>query len=268
MHFSIRNIKELRTKNGPAHIHPYYLIGYFVSGKGRVFLNDSFYKIQEGSFVFVPPNALHNLESSNFNYIVIKFDADILKSIIPKNMIDNCFKLMLIELKKSEISTIESVLNDLLILSQNITTNVEELLFKTTFARLILKLLLIGINNPSTKIEREHDFPYYISKAIKFLRSSLAKDIKLEDVASKVETAPWHLSREFKKITHQSLPEYLNNIRLNHAQKLLTTTKKQIKEIAQESGFSSSNYFSIQFKKCLGITPFRFRKEYSITEES
>lgn len=69
-----------------------------------------------------------------------------------------------------------------------------------------------------------------------------------------------YLCYVFKKYTGVTMTEYLNSARLNFAADLLKSTNKTVSEIALESGFSSTSYFNVIFKKRFGITPKQMRK--------
>ncbi|MEY8746097.1 helix-turn-helix transcriptional regulator [Paenibacillus tundrae] len=56
--------------------------------------------------------------------------------------------------------------------------------------------------------------------------------------------------------------DYLQEIRLDHARRLLVTTDWSIDCVAEEVGFRYSPYFSACFKRKMGISPLQFRKQY------
>ena len=56
--------------------------------------------------------------------------------------------------------------------------------------------------------------------------------------------------------------EFLNHIRVQKAAQMLMNSDKNIVEIAMESGFNDSNYFSRIFKKYRKETPSEFREKY------
>ena len=72
----------------------------------------------------------------------------------------------------------------------------------------------------------------------------------------------------FRKYSQYSPMHYLLNVRLNHASTLLRTTDASITDIAFDSGFRDSNYFSMIFHRQFGMTPreFRNRDKKGITE--
>jgi AraC-like DNA-binding protein len=68
-------------------------------------------------------------------------------------------------------------------------------------------------------------------------------------------------NREFKALFHATPAKWLMEKRLNYAQLMLNTTKKNINEITFESGFENSSHFSRVFKDRFGAAPLHYRKE-------
>lgn len=71
--------------------------------------------------------------------------------------------------------------------------------------------------------------------------------------------APSTLLPVFKKVTGYSPIDYLLHVRLAKATEMLLKTEKTISEIAQDCGFSDSNYFSRQFRKSYNLSPREYR---------
>lgn len=68
-----------------------------------------------------------------------------------------------------------------------------------------------------------------------------------------------YLGQLFKKETGLSLNDYINKVRINKAKKLLKETGAMVYEIADQVGFSDSQYFSTVFKKIVGVSPKEYR---------
>ena len=67
--------------------------------------------------------------------------------------------------------------------------------------------------------------------------------------------------RFFKKYIGMSCIQYINNLRLDNASKLLTTTNKTIMEISLDVGFDNLSYFNKLVKRKYNMTPKAFRLE-------
>jgi AraC-like DNA-binding protein len=98
-----------------------------------------------------------------------------------------------------------------------------------------------------------------IEEVLKYIEQNFCRDIKLEEAASMIYVTPQYFSAFFKKITGVNFVDYLNNVRINHAVRLLKETDKKITHIAMECGFNSTNNFNSAFKKHTGKTPSQFR---------
>lgn len=72
-----------------------------------------------------------------------------------------------------------------------------------------------------------------------------------------------YVCRLFKKTTGITIGVYLNDIRIEHAAAMLTTTNNEIIDIALESGFENLSTFYHLFKKKKDISPKNYRKNYS-----
>ncbi|MBR2562605.1 MAG: helix-turn-helix transcriptional regulator, partial [Eubacterium sp.] len=70
---------------------------------------------------------------------------------------------------------------------------------------------------------------------------------------------PSYLSTLFKQVTGQTFKEYLNHVRIQEAQRLLTHTDYPIMEISIACGFSDQSYFTKVFRKYTGLTPRQYR---------
>ena len=83
----------------------------------------------------------------------------------------------------------------------------------------------------------------------------------LDKIADKINMSATYLGRLFKKNTLKSVADYINDVRMEKATYFLQTTDLPINDVAEKSGFSSSNYFYAVFKKDYGITPNEYRQK-------
>ena len=79
-------------------------------------------------------------------------------------------------------------------------------------------------------------------------------------LADEMNISSTHLNRKIKAVTGMNTMSYVNNIKLNRAKKLLTSSGRSIGDIAMESGFGDFSYFSRSFKKEFGVTPSQFQR--------
>ena len=99
-----------------------------------------------------------------------------------------------------------------------------------------------------------------IDRVIEYLHSNLDKKITVEGMAKIAHMSPSHFARIFKQEIGKSPVDYLNQIRMERAKKLLFAGDKSITEIALDCGFSSPSYLSACFFKKYKMTPSEYQK--------
>jgi AraC-like DNA-binding protein len=72
----------------------------------------------------------------------------------------------------------------------------------------------------------------------------------------------YYFSSLFKKVFGLPPVQYLIQLRIDHAKRLLLDEERSISEIAELCGFCNINYFDKMFKEKSGFTPKDFRKRY------
>ncbi len=102
-----------------------------------------------------------------------------------------------------------------------------------------------------------------ISQIKDFIVNNFENKITLDDLAQIVHYNPSYISSLFKKNTGQGINDYITDIRINQAKKLLVSTDQSIDDIADLIGLSNNSYFTSLFKKRLNITPSAYRRLYS-----
>ncbi len=95
----------------------------------------------------------------------------------------------------------------------------------------------------------------HVSQAVRFVLERYRESINLETAARQVGLNPSYLSRIFKEETGSTFSEYLNLARINASCKLLESGQYSIKEISDQVGFGTHNYFFRVFKETTGMTP-------------
>ena len=99
-----------------------------------------------------------------------------------------------------------------------------------------------------------------IDKVFRYTIDSFRERITLEDVAAIAGLSIPAFCNYFKKSTKKTYVDFLNEIRIGYACKLLTTTDSSIVDIRFESGFNTLANFNKQFLKIKQETPSKYRK--------
>lgn len=99
-----------------------------------------------------------------------------------------------------------------------------------------------------------------VDNAKDYIRMHFHEDISLRDVASQVHLNPNYLSELFKSETGQNFVDYLIEVRMNTAKKLLGQHNIKIYEVGFMVGYNEPVSFNRAFKKVVGVTPTEYRK--------
>lgn len=89
-------------------------------------------------------------------------------------------------------------------------------------------------------------------------------NITLDTLSKHFNRSKSHISHLFKKKSGETIRAYCNNLKLEDAKKLLTSTNLSITEIAFNSGFCDTSYFIYLFKQKFGISPLKYRTKNAL----
>ena len=93
-----------------------------------------------------------------------------------------------------------------------------------------------------------------IKAVITYLKQHYSEKISLDDIESYAKISRYHLSREFKRITEQTIFGYLNLIRCKEAKRMIKAGHS-VSEAALSCGFENMSYFTRTYKKIIGEIP-------------
>lgn len=94
----------------------------------------------------------------------------------------------------------------------------------------------------------------YVKRVLRHMNDRYSEKMTLESLASLCGITKFHLAREFKRYTGQTVLSYLNALRCERAA-LLISEGKSVTEAALSTGFESLSYFSRTYKRIFGVSP-------------
>jgi transcriptional regulator GlxA family with amidase domain len=106
-----------------------------------------------------------------------------------------------------------------------------------------------------------------MEKLIEFMNANFSRPVRLAEAAELVNMAETAFSRFFKAKTGINFVDFLNDIRLGHASRLLIDSKDPITNIACACGFTNISNFNRTFKREKGLTPKDFRAKHGNVKE-
>ena len=102
-----------------------------------------------------------------------------------------------------------------------------------------------------------------INQAKQYIQEHYAESLSLEEVSSQAGFSSSYFSTLFRKETGKNFLEYLTDVRIEEAKRLLRRSGDTIEQIGKAVGMNDYKRFSKTFKKITGISPKEYRNLYS-----
>ena len=244
------------SRNHPIHSHKHYEIYFLTRGTRRIIFANSLYNVDAPAIVIIPPHQMHATEGGPFE----RYNVDASELALDPFQLDIIRDQQLRLLKPSESQA--KVLMELLEEIKNLDSlkKHSNIAFNTLFS---YYLYLIGKLDeaPENIIVHKSDFvPPLVLNIISYLKENYQAPITLDALSKQFSVSKATLIYNFNKYLHSTPVDYLINIRIQQAKIALTETDASLSQIAELCGFSSANYFSLMFKRRVGISPTNYRK--------
>jgi AraC-like DNA-binding protein len=157
-------------------------------------------------------------------------------------------------------------------LKQSITEHIHQLNESKGFDRMMLLLQClqaIALGNQYDSIAKDfsdtkNNKNQVIESVIEYTFKNFKNPITLKGIAQNAEMSIPTFCRFFKRNIKKSYFDFLQEVRVSHACKMLHSTNKSVMEICYESGYNSWSHFSKQFKVVKKMTPTAYRKKYKL----
>ena len=237
---------------GP-HIRSYYVMHFVLSGKGSLHINQHTFDCQEGDVFIIPAGKVSFYQASSIdpwcyawlNFLGINAEMYVYQLMTAT---DDVYVLHGLEMEKYKkcIFEILSILNN----------NTSSYFRANSILLRIMSYLFEDVG-----FHEENWGKISIADEIKFyLDMKYSEKIKLQEVAKKFNIHPNYMTRIFHEKFGCSPKQYLMDLKLKKACRLLTTTELPVSVIPSSLGFEDQLTFSKVFKKEYQISPTQYRK--------
>ena len=246
------------------HWHNHIEILYVLDGSIRITTNGINFKLDKGHICFINSGVIHSTNRGDEdNLILIIHITDSKKSVFynfkdmkfnHETYLDNFLKNMV------PLTDLQNLLLKIYIEYQNKLPGYENMILShinACFAIMIRHYYLVPKDNSDYIAENNLK---RFNLILDYINDHYTEKLSLHDLSEKMHMNYYYLSHFFKEIAGISYQEYLNGVRLNQSEALLTTTKKNITQIALECGFPNIKSFTNIFKQNLGMLPTEYRK--------
>ena len=248
------------------HYHNDFEFYYLVKGKRYYFIKDKVYLITPGTIVFINKFIIHYtecFENEGYDRILINFSEDYIEKLLTALGSESVFSLFddeegVITLSSERRELCESILS---VMTSEYEKNgdIQSPYLKSSLLELIMLMRLEKDRAPAPTAHT--DIPHKtISEIIGYINNNYLENITLDTISQRFYISRSYFSRTFKQIWGLGFTEYLNNVRIKEAKKLLSNSKMSIAEISCATGYKSSTHFGRVFQKIVGTTPMEYRK--------
>lgn len=259
------------------HFHSEYQLFTVLKGRGTRFIGDHMQNFREGDMVLTGPNLPHLWKNDKAYHdpanglvthgIVIYF---------PDNFLNNSiFQLEefegIAQMLQKSVRGIEVIGNTNLIIREMMVEMLEmqgakslihllkilNLMVDSLDCRMIADSAYINTNRESEKDR--------MGQVYEYVMQNFQGKVSLEEAAQLSNLSVSAFSRFFKSRVNKSFSDFLTNVRISHACKLLNETDLNISEISYECGFFTLSNFNKLFRERIKKTPMEYRKQFKNT---
>ena len=258
------------------HFHSEYQLFIVLKGSGTRFIGDNIKLFKKGDITFTGPNLPHLWRSDNDGSvdedhpwsegIVVYFhDNFVSKNLLQKEeaiKLRQLFKKSLrgIEITGKTAKTIRKMLLNILKMKGfDSVIELFKILNCLTKTNEIELLASPGYTNTQKEGDTER-----MNKAYTYVMKNFKNKITVSELASLTNMAPTSFSRYFKIHANKTFSEFVSEIRIGYACKLLIEKKMDISQTCYNSGFQTLSNFNRQFKAITNRTPLAYKKEYLV----
>lgn len=241
------------------HWHDCAEIIHLKQGNAKLFLKDSWEKLNEGETAFIPKGELHCCHCTDKNAlrIVIGITENLFGShadeqerfILPFN--NEKFERRIFR-ESEKISKLFSLLNE-----KNLTVT-EEL--KQRFYVGLIYAEIFEIIERELFFEKPKPKSDYVKKIEQIIEEKYNENITAQQTAAKVNLSYSHMAKLLRDECGTNFGEMLLKHRIDAAKRLLLITNLNITDIALKVGFTDSSYFIKRFGERVGTTPLKYRE--------
>lgn len=257
----------------PIHFHEECQITYIIESTGMFLVGDKLDKFKKGEIYIIGknlPHVFHNsdryfVEDSKYHAraISIFFSYDSITALldyIPES--ENIQKLL-----KNSVYGIKLSCDDVKL----IIPYIKKMLHVEGFTKVLELLNILGmiankkevkfISSKKPLIMDEEDNKK-LNKVFEHIMQHFRERICLEDVASLIYMTPTSFCRYFKQRTQKTFSEFVTEVRIGNACKLLSKGSYNVSEACYSSGYNNISNFHRHFYKVKGMTPNQYRKHF------
>lgn len=272
--FSVRH-DVLPDINNRWHCHPELELIYFKKGSGTQFIGDSIKQFKAGDMVLVGSNLPHYWR---FDDAYFQLDENVKVEMIVVHFCENFWGDQFLQLPENKLIKVllERSKRGLQISDETkdkVAGLLAAMLDTDGADRIIMLLKALNTIATSTPVnyltsigfkydhnESEND---RLNNIYEYSVRNFRKKIYLDEIAEIAGVSSNSFCRYFKSKTRKTYSQFIIEIKVGYACKLLIENKLNIKQLCYDSGFNNFSTFHKHFKQVTGKSPLMYQKEFT-----
>lgn len=267
--FSVR--QDFKPFCNRLHYHPEIELLHFDKGKGTQFVGDSIKTFEPGDILLIGSNLPHCYKfeansngHNNQDVKIVHFSEDFLGNVF-LNLPENKLIKDLLEKCKRGIKVIGGNRGQMARLLKNMlrAEGAERIIFLIQILLEIVKSerleQLSSIGFELKQEDEEHD---RLQDVYAYSYANFKNKISIAEIAKVAKLSPHSFCRYFKSRTKRTYFQFLTEIKIGQACKLLVNAHLSVKQICYESGFNNFASFHNSFKNITGTSPLVYQKRF------
>ncbi len=263
--------------HNPWHYHPECEITAIEEGRGMLFVGDKVITYEKNDLILIGPNLPHEWRSS------IKETPDYLSKSMALHFRNDFPGNDFYKIPEAKIihEILEQSRKGIKFNNRSIQNKVKEKMAEILQSKGIerVNLLFLILEMIATSPDQEYlssqsfidsfdeGEDHRMNTIYKYVMAHFKEPISIDQLASEVNMTKTSFCRFFKKRATKSFVQYVNEIRIGYACKLLYTESYNISEVAYESGFENISNFNKQFMKIKKKTPSQLLSQFAKKEK-
>ena len=239
------------VRGSTLHGHDFYELEIIKSGECDVRLNGHDGIARAGTIFFMTPADFHEYRAgSNLSLYKIQFATDAISSSVLERLVRiNRRTYTPTEQKFIEISRLAALAHELYAEGSD----------GEVLSKMVECIILLLLGNEVGTASKQNTESRDIQKAITYIHAHFKENPPLSEVAATLPLNANYFCRCFRAYTKKTYKEYLKELKLRYARRLILATSLSILEIAERSGYGTQSHFNREFKEYYGVSPLKLR---------
>ena len=265
--YGLTFVQSERPWRYPWHTHTFYSELMLVThGQVVQTLNDRRVVSKAGDLLLIRPKDVHDISGQGIAYYNLMFSDDKLEQIEKicgqtgiRTRLLNPKMPPTVSLRGEELDRVARGFNDALLA----TDPTQRLV---SLPRIFFEIILDHFVFPFTDRPQANTMPAWLIQTIRQVELNPDKTVSVPDIVAMSGVSPEHVSRTFRKFLGMTPSTYIAKQRLQQACRLLSGTNRKLLDICYQVGFDNLSYFCNLFRREYGMSPGRYRNQYSILQ--